>query len=150
MSGVDRMGCLSVAAQLVPAASLSTSRPDACERIRTAPQPESVEATDAPRFPKWPNEQTHRYEGGHTMHWSWNDSWSGWNWMLMMIGMIAFWGLVTWAIVAIVRSPNRSQHRGGDSAEQILAGRFASGEIEGDEYQHRLDVLRSGKVPTGK
>ncbi len=84
------------------------------------------------------------------MHWSWNDSWSGWNWALMMIGMVAFWGLVTWAIVAVVRSPNRSQRSGSDSAEQILAGRLAAGEIEGDEYQHRLDVLRSGKVQTGK
>ena len=83
------------------------------------------------------------------MHWNWNDSWSGWNWALMTIGMIAFWGLVIWAISGAVRSPSRSQPDGSDSAEQILARRLASGEIEGDEYQHRLDVLRSGKVPTG-
>ena len=83
------------------------------------------------------------------MHWNWNDNWSGWNWALMMIGMVAFWGLVAWAIVAFVRSPNRSQSR-SDSAEEILARRLAAGEIDGDEYQHRLDVLRSGKVPTGK
>ena len=84
------------------------------------------------------------------MHGNWNDSWSGWNWTLMMIGMVAFWGLVTWAVVAAVRSPNRSAPGGGESAEQILARRLAAGEIEVDEYQHRLDVLRSGKVPTGK
>ena len=82
------------------------------------------------------------------MHWNWNDSWSGWNWALMVTGMIAFWGLVAWAIVALVRSPNRSQPAASESAEQILARRLATGEIEGDEYQHRLDVLRSGKVPT--
>ena len=84
------------------------------------------------------------------MHWNWNDSWSGWNWTVMMIGMVAFWGFVTWAIVAAMRSPNRSASGGSDSAEQILARRLAAGEIEGDEYQHLLDVLRSSKVPTGK
>ena len=98
---------------------------------------------------KCPNEDTLK-RGGHAMHWNWNDSWSGWNWALMMIGMVAFWGLVAWAIVALVRSPNRSQRVANKSAEEILAGRLAAGEIEGDEYQHRLDVLRSGKVPTGK
>ena len=84
------------------------------------------------------------------MHGNWNDSWSGWNWALMTIGMVAFWGLVAWAIVAAVRSANRSQRVANNSAEEILANRFAAGEIEGDEYQHRLDVLRSGKVSTGK
>ena len=84
------------------------------------------------------------------MHWNWNDSWSGWNWALMMIGLVAFWGLVAWAIVSLVRSPSRPRSRGSDSAEETLAGRLAAGEIEVDEYQHRLDVLRSSKVPTGK
>ena len=84
------------------------------------------------------------------MHWNWNDGWSGGNWALMLIGMIAFWGAVAWAIVTLVRSPSRSEPDGTDSAEQILAKRLASGEIEGDEYQHRLDVLRAGKIPTGK
>ena len=84
------------------------------------------------------------------MHWNWNDGWTGWNWALMLIGMIAFWGVVAWAIVAFVRSPSQSVSDGTDSAEQILARRLASGEIEGDEYQHRLDVLRAGKITTGK
>ena len=84
------------------------------------------------------------------MHWNWNDGWSGWNWTLMMIGMAAFWGFVAWAIVAAIRSTNRSQRVANNSAEEILAGRLASGEIDGDEYRHRLDVLRSGKAPTGK
>ena len=69
------------------------------------------------------------------MHRSWNDSWSGWNWALMMIGMVAFWGIVAWAIVSLVRSSNRSRSRGSDSAEEILAGRLAAGEIDGDEYK---------------
>ena len=84
------------------------------------------------------------------MHWNWNDGWSGWNWALMMIGMLTLWALVAWAIASLVRSPNRRRSRSNASAEEILAGRLAAGEIEGDEYQHRLDVLRSGKIPTGK
>ena len=83
------------------------------------------------------------------MHWNWNDNWSGWNWALMMIAMAAFWGLVVWAIVGLARSPKRSQRVASNSAEEILARRLAAGEIEADEYQHRLDVLRLGKVPTG-
>ncbi len=84
------------------------------------------------------------------MHRNWNDRWSGWNWALMMIGMVAFWGLVAWAIVSLVRSPSRPRSRGSDSAEEILARRLAAGEIESDEYHQRLDVLRSGKAPTSK
>lgn len=87
---------------------------------------------------------------GRGMHWNWNESWSGWNWTLMMIGMVTFWGLVAWVIVALVRSPNRSHRDSDNTAEVILAGRLAAGEIEGDEYQRRRDALRSGKVPTVK
>ncbi len=82
------------------------------------------------------------------MHW--NDSWSGWNWALMMIAMAAFWGLVVWGIVGLARSPQRSQRLASNSAEEILARRLAAGEIATDDYQHRLDVLRSGKPPTGQ
>lgn len=48
------------------------------------------------------------------MNMNWNDNWSGWNWMLMTMGMIAFWGVVIWGIVALVRSPNRSRRDGSD------------------------------------
>ncbi len=84
------------------------------------------------------------------MHWNWNDSWSGWNWALMMVAMAAFWGLVVWAIVSLARSPQRSQRVASNSAEEILARRLAAGEIDADEYHHRLDVLRSGKLPTSQ
>lgn len=83
------------------------------------------------------------------MHWNWDGGWSGWNWMLMMIGMAAFWGLIAWAILASVRS-NRSQPAADDSAEQILARRLAAGEIDAEEYQHRLDALRSNAAPNAK
>jgi putative membrane protein len=83
------------------------------------------------------------------MHWNWDDGWSGWNWMLMMIGMAAVWGFIAWAILASLRS-KRAEPAAGDSAEQILARRLAAGEIDAEEYQHRLDVLRSGVAPNSK
>jgi putative membrane protein len=80
------------------------------------------------------------------MHWNWNDGWNGWNWALMTIGMFAFWALMVWVVVAFVRSPSRTGNRRNDSAEEMLAERLASGEIDGKEYQHRLDLLRSGNA----
>lgn len=81
------------------------------------------------------------------MYWNWDGNWSGWSWVLMTIGMAAFWGLIVWAILASARS-NRSLPASTDSAEQILARRLASGEIDADEYEHLLEVLRSGAAPT--
>ena len=80
------------------------------------------------------------------MHWWWNDGWSWWNWALMMIGMVGFWGLIAWAFVALVRSTDRSQGDTRRSPEQILAERFAAGEIDNDEYCERLEALRSTKT----
>lgn len=68
--------------------------------------------------------------GGHM--WSWN---SGWAWLWMVV----FWALVVAVIVFAVR-------RGGDgagtrSAADVLAERYARGEINTDEYRDRLRVL---------
>ncbi|HLE59860.1 MAG TPA: SHOCT domain-containing protein [Candidatus Limnocylindria bacterium] len=46
--------------------------------------------------------------------------------------------LVVWLVVRAL--PRRDG--GGDSAEEVLRRRFASGEIDADEYQRRLEVLR--------
>ncbi|MFB7123306.1 SHOCT domain-containing protein [Kitasatospora sp. NPDC056273] len=35
------------------------------------------------------------------------------------------------------------------SPEQLLAERFARGEIDAEEYRHRLDTLRSANGPGG-
>lgn len=77
------------------------------------------------------------------MHQSWNNEWSWGNWTLMMVAMVAFWGLVVWAFVRMVRSPDRSSGDTRRSAEQILAGRFAAGEIDTHDYHQHLDALRS-------
>ncbi|HVT75886.1 MAG TPA: SHOCT domain-containing protein [Acidimicrobiales bacterium] len=77
------------------------------------------------------------------MHYGWNDGWSGWTWATMTIGMIVFWALVIWAVIAVARSSNAADGDTRRSPEQILAARFAAGEIDSDEYHRRLEDLRS-------
>lgn len=76
----------------------------------------------------------------------WYHDGTGWGgWLVMAIGMIAFWGLVVWAVVVLFRDtksdPGRHPHH--DPLE-ILDARFARGEIDETEYRGRADVLRAG------
>jgi putative membrane protein len=64
---------------------------------------------------------------------------------MMGIFMLGFWGLVAWVVVTLVRntsSPGREPHP-QHSAEEILAERFARGEIDHDEFVARRDALRA-------
>lgn len=83
---------------------------------------------------------------------------NGWGFGLMTVAMLLFLGLVVVAIVLLVRHLVHSpQHVPGahpvppperPSPEQLLAERFARGEIDADEYRHRLATLRSGGGPS--
>lgn len=73
-----------------------------------------------------------------------------WGYAGMGIGMILFWALLIAGIVALVMfiSGDRQTRRApttpdqtAPSAEQILAARFARGEISESEYRDRLAVL---------
>lgn len=78
----------------------------------------------------------------HNMGW--------WGWAGMGIGMVLFWALLIAGIVALVAyisgDRNERQIPGGTiptaSPEQVLAARFARGEINETEYRDRLAVLR--------
>lgn len=80
---------------------------------------------------------------------------SAWGYAFMTITMVLFLGLITVGVVALVRYLGRSgQSRDAESAsstrehftpEQLLAQRFARGEIDEDEYMRRMSVLRSEK-----
>lgn len=80
------------------------------------------------------------------MYWNGNDI-GGWGYALMAISMVLFWGAVITGIVLFVRSlgPN-AQWRGGmsasGSAENLLAERFARGEIDESEFNSRVVILR--------
>ena len=86
----------------------------------------------------------------------WNGGgWPFWEVALMWVGMIAFWGLLIWAVFALVISATRPGQRGGQPGpeegdrrggdpQRILAGRLARGEIGIDEYRRLRDELASG------
>lgn len=82
----------------------------------------------------------------------WNNGMGWGGWFGMGILMIVFWGLVIWGIIALVRYVNApgpkasSQtgiHGATTSSDEILATRFAQGEIDAEEYNSRLAILRS-------
>ena len=69
---------------------------------------------------------------------------SGWWFLwgtLMMIVVLAGIALAVWLIVRTVRS-GAARDAGGQSARDILNERYARGEIDTDEYEHRLSKLR--------
>ncbi|MGH9117922.1 MAG: SHOCT domain-containing protein [Acidimicrobiales bacterium] len=72
----------------------------------------------------------------------WRDGNWGW-WLFMPVVMVAFWAAVIWvAVTAVRRQPGPAQDPSRD-AEQILAERYARGDIDDDEYHRRLDTLHS-------
>jgi putative membrane protein len=70
------------------------------------------------------------------------DHMSGWGWFAMSLGTLVFWGLVITAIVLLVRNINRAERPSRPrTPEQLLAERFARGEIDETEYHQRLATL---------
>jgi putative membrane protein len=75
------------------------------------------------------------------------DDWPWGGWVLMTITMVAFWALVAGLVVFAIRA-SRPPAPHTSNPERVLAGRFASGEIDEDEFDRRLDALRaSAKSP---
>lgn len=74
------------------------------------------------------------------------DAW--WGYPLMTVSMVVFWGLVVFGAITLARR-NRSAPARPD-AEQVLAERFARGEIDEHEYHQRLDTLHGGPRPLVK
>jgi putative membrane protein len=76
----------------------------------------------------------------------WTGTWNGW-WggLLMLLGMLVFWGGLIWVIAYAVREFSRSRETRSDriSAIQVLEERFARGEIDRDEFEERRRVLES-------
>jgi putative membrane protein len=72
-------------------------------------------------------------------------------WIVIILAMVAFFGILAWAVVSIIRQRDgqrlggaQSPPTGGSSSPnplQILDERLARGEIEIDEYTRRRDLL---------
>ncbi len=72
----------------------------------------------------------------------------GWGWWLVMsVGMVAFWGLVIFGIVWLARNGSSQERapRPPEPPEAILKRRLAQGEISIEEYEQRLDALQRGR-----
>ena len=80
----------------------------------------------------------------------WNDGWWGaGQWVAMSLTMILFWGSLAVAVYWVIRSL-RTDHQQGPpstppsptgSADQLLAERFARGEIDSEEFAKRRAAL---------
>jgi putative membrane protein len=76
--------------------------------------------------------------------WGWM---SGWAWLGMAVMLVALLALVVVSAVAVVRLLGPRDQRGtgdrpaGRSAMEILQERFASGEIDEEEFQRRRALL---------
>ena len=74
----------------------------------------------------------------------WGNGWG--DWFLGFLMMAAFWGGLAILVVLLLRDRDRERHRppAGSvdrEARQILAERFAKGEITEDEFEQRRQVL---------
>ncbi|MDB1086128.1 SHOCT domain-containing protein [Streptomyces sp. ACA25] len=82
----------------------------------------------------------HRYEHGMM---------TGWGWLGMSVSMLLFAGLILVAGLLLHRTLTRGLDRrlaavpAVPSPEQLVADRFARGEIEEEEYRRRLTALRT-------
>jgi putative membrane protein len=86
------------------------------------------------------------------MYWT-DGSWGWGGWLLMIVSMALFWGLLIWVGLALVRSSDgvRRLPSGTDrsSPEELLAARYARGEIDDDEYERRNHLLREQRAHAG-
>ena len=82
----------------------------------------------------------------------WTDGWGGWiGGTVMMLMMLVFWGGLIALVVFLARGFGTRQSQGehqrrepdlrAPDAREILAERFARGEISEDEFKQRRRVL---------
>jgi putative membrane protein len=72
----------------------------------------------------------------------WHDM-DGWNWVWMTTMMVVFWGGIVAVVIVLVGRSGTGPGTHRETPEETLRHRFAHGDIDVDEYQQRLDALRS-------
>lgn len=75
-----------------------------------------------------------------------NGQWGAGQWIGMTLGMLLFWGLLGLLGYWLIRALGNDSRRAASTPEEILAERFARGEIDADEYASRRAVLRGQKL----
>ncbi|MEU2237202.1 SHOCT domain-containing protein [Streptomyces vietnamensis] len=85
------------------------------------------------------------------MMFSYDHDVSGWGWFAMSPGVILFWALIITIAVWLFRSLDRTgchaRPATKPSPEQLLAERFARGDIDREEYRRRLTAPRFRRFP---
>lgn len=93
------------------------------------------------------------------MGWYGSGTWGLGSWLGMGLGMVLFWGLVIFGLVALLRSSTSNRqgdtiapaHHGGYAAppqgpaptpQQTLDERFARGEVSEEEYRRTREILQ--------
>lgn len=75
-----------------------------------------------------------------------NLGWLGWT--LMSLSMVAFWGLLIWAVVALTRGAGPRREPPAPEAQDVLARRFAAGEIDIPTYEQSRALLSDRPAPS--
>jgi uncharacterized membrane protein/Zn-dependent protease with chaperone function len=83
-------------------------------------------------------------------HWGWG------SWILTTLTTVVFWALIITAVVLLARyllslsqrTTGTTHATGASNAEQVLAERYARGDIDDDEYKRRLGLLRQNMAST--
>lgn len=79
--------------------------------------------------------------------WQYGNGMGGWGFPMMAVGGLLVWALIVVGVIALLRHVIRESAvsrplPAGSTAEELLAERFARGDIAEQEYRDRLDVLR--------
>ncbi|MGQ0843007.1 MAG: SHOCT domain-containing protein [Sporichthyaceae bacterium] len=79
-------------------------------------------------------------------------NWGAGQWAAMAATMLLFWGMVVALVVWAVRDlrsgdRTRTTPPGSSSPDDVLADRFARGEIDEDELGRRRDLLHGSPGP---
>jgi putative membrane protein len=76
-------------------------------------------------------------------------AWGSGDWLLMSLTMVVFWGGLIAFGVWLIRSIGVRQNANDgvtspkSTPDEVLAKRFARGEIDEDEFKRRRDLMRS-------
>lgn len=76
----------------------------------------------------------------------WNGDWGVGGWIAMSLMMLVFWGGLIALVVWLIRSSHNGRladrtQNPTDRGEEVLAERFARGEIDEAEFTHRRELL---------
>lgn len=66
----------------------------------------------------------------------------GWFWLCGLAAMALFVGLIAWVVRSATANPAPPPGGATDRAREILAERYARGELSTDEYSERVEQLR--------